>query len=63
MDLILRFVPFAFVAFLATLIVLPLVRGRISLPKRTPRPPKKRHLRAVDPQQMDRELNDLLKRR
>jgi len=63
MDVILRLFPFVFVAFIATLIVLPLVRGRISLPKRAPRPPKKRHLRAVDPQQMDRELNDLLKRR
>jgi len=63
MDVMLRLFPFAFVALLATLIVLPLVRGRISLPKRAPRPPRKRHLRAADPTQMDRELNDLLKRR
>ena len=63
MDVILRLFPFVFVAIIVTLVVLPLLRGRISLPKRAPRSPKKRHLRAIDPQQMDRELNDLLKRR
>ncbi|MGB8267988.1 MAG: hypothetical protein WCE44_16825 [Candidatus Velthaea sp.] len=62
--IIVKLIPFVLVAVIAGLIVARLVRGRVSvaLPK-IALPKKKRHLRAIDKDAMDRELSELLKRK
>jgi hypothetical protein len=65
-----RLLPFVLVALIVGLIVARAVRGTVwtgprtrpSLPKIT-LPKKKRHLRVVNRDTMDRELNELLKRK
>jgi hypothetical protein len=62
--IVLKLLPFALAALIVGLILTRALRGRVSLavPKVT-LPKKKRHLRVVDPSTMDRELNELLKRK
>jgi len=65
-----RLLPFVLVALILGLIVARAVRGsvaagpapRLALPK-IALPKKKRHLRLVNKDAMDRELNELLKRK
>ena len=65
-----RLLPFVLVALIVGLIVARAVRGtvwtgprgRLSLPS-VSLPQRKRHLRVVDRDAMDRELNELLKRK
>jgi hypothetical protein len=68
--IVVRLLPFVLVAIILGLIVARAVRGagvagsvpRFALPKIT-LPKKKRHLRLVNKDAMDRELNELLKRK
>jgi hypothetical protein len=64
MGILVQLVPLALLAAIVGLVAASFLRGRIAMPARPrPRPAKPRHLRAVDPKTMDRELNELLKRR
>jgi hypothetical protein len=60
--IVLKLLPFVLAALIVGLILARALRVSFAIPK-VSLPKKKRHLRIVDPSTMDRELNELLKRK